>query len=119
MCGIVGILGREPVAGLLVDALKRLEYRGYNSAGVATLEAGALTRRRAEGKLRNLEERVNSEPLRHHRHRPHPLGHPRQPHREQRPPARHRTARGRAQAIIENFRELHEELKKKAPTLSQ
>ena len=55
MCGIVGILGREPVAGLLVDALKRLEYRGYDSAGVATLEAGQLARRRAEGKLRNLE----------------------------------------------------------------
>ena len=55
MCGIVGILGREPVAGQLVDALKRLEYRGYDSAGVATLEHGALTRRRAEGKLRNLE----------------------------------------------------------------
>ena len=51
MCGIVGILGHEPVAGQLVDALKRLEYRGYDSAGVATLEGGALTRRRAEGKL--------------------------------------------------------------------
>ena len=59
MCGIVGILGREPVAGQLVDALKRLEYRGYDSAGVATLEQGALTRRRAEGKLRNLETRLH------------------------------------------------------------
>ena len=58
MCGIVGILGREPVAGQLVDALKRLEYRGYDSAGVATLEHGALARRRAEGKLRNLETRL-------------------------------------------------------------
>ena len=55
MCGIIGILGREPVAEQLVDALKRLEYRGYDSAGIATLEAGQLTRRRAEGKLRNLE----------------------------------------------------------------
>ena len=63
MCGIVGILGREPVAGQLVDALKRLEYRGYDSAGVATLERGALTRRRAEGKLRNLEQRLAKEPL--------------------------------------------------------
>src|SRR5947209_20630068 len=63
MCGIVGILGREPVAGLLVDALKRLEYRGYDSAGVATLERGQLGRRRAEGKLRNLETRLASEPL--------------------------------------------------------
>jgi len=63
MCGIVGILGREPVAPLLVDALKRLEYRGYDSAGVATLERGELTRRRAEGKLRNLEARLAREPL--------------------------------------------------------
>jgi len=51
------------VAGQLVDALKRLEYRGYDSAGVATLEHGALTRRRAEGKLRNLEARLHSAPL--------------------------------------------------------
>src|ERR1700745_2442396 len=63
MCGIVGILGREPVAVQLVDALKRLEYRGYDSAGVATLEQGVLTRRRAEGKLRNLEARLAREPL--------------------------------------------------------
>jgi glutamine---fructose-6-phosphate transaminase (isomerizing) len=63
MCGIVGILGREPVAGGLVDALKRLEYRGYDSAGVATLEGGHLTRRRAEGKLKNLEARLTAEPL--------------------------------------------------------
>ena len=63
MCGIVGILGREPVAPLLVDALKRLEYRGYDSAGVATLESGHLTRRRAGGKLVNLEARLKAEPL--------------------------------------------------------
>jgi glucosamine--fructose-6-phosphate aminotransferase (isomerizing) len=63
MCGIVGILGREPVAPLMVDALKRLEYRGYDSAGVATLEQGHLERRRAEGKLKNLERRLDREPL--------------------------------------------------------
>src|SRR6202161_2116402 len=63
MCGIVGILGTGPVAGQIVDALKRLEYRGYDSAGIATLEAGRLTRRRAEGKLRNLETRLAAEPL--------------------------------------------------------
>jgi glucosamine--fructose-6-phosphate aminotransferase (isomerizing) len=63
MCGIVGILGRAPVAGQLVDALKRLEYRGYDSAGVATLENGRLARRRAEGKLRNLEAKLAAEPL--------------------------------------------------------
>ena len=64
MCGIVGILGREPVAPLMLDALKRLEYRGYDSAGVATLEQGHLERRRAEGKLKNLEQRLDNDPLR-------------------------------------------------------
>jgi glucosamine--fructose-6-phosphate aminotransferase (isomerizing) len=63
MCGIVGIIGKEPVAGGLVDALRRLEYRGYDSAGIATLEGGRLTRRRAEGKLRNLEARLSEAPL--------------------------------------------------------
>ena len=63
MCGIVGIVGREPVAPLLVDALKRLEYRGYDSSGVATLEHGHLERRRAEGKLVNLEKRLQKDPL--------------------------------------------------------
>jgi len=63
MCGIVGILSREPVAPLIVDALKRLEYRGYDSAGIATLEKGQLTRRRAGGKLVNLEARLRNEPL--------------------------------------------------------
>ncbi len=58
MCGIVGILGTNPVAPLLVDALKRLEYRGYDSAGVSTQEGGELVRLRAEGKLRNLEHRL-------------------------------------------------------------
>ena len=63
MCGIVGIVGSEPVATRLVDALKRLEYRGYDSAGVATLEDGAITRRRAEGKLGNLAQKLSFEPL--------------------------------------------------------
>ena len=63
MCGIIGILGRAPVADQMVDALKRLEYRGYDSAGVATLEQGHLTRRRAEGKLKNLEQRLTRAPL--------------------------------------------------------
>ncbi|MEZ5888913.1 MAG: glutamine--fructose-6-phosphate transaminase (isomerizing) [Xanthobacteraceae bacterium] len=63
MCGIVGILGREPVAPAIIDALKRLEYRGYDSAGIATLENGHLTRRRAEGKLRNLEDLLHRKPL--------------------------------------------------------
>lgn len=63
MCGIVGIVGNSPVAPLIVDALKRLEYRGYDSAGVATIEHGRLDRRRAEGKLVNLERRLKDEPL--------------------------------------------------------
>jgi glucosamine--fructose-6-phosphate aminotransferase (isomerizing) len=63
MCGIVGIVGRTSVAPLIVDALKRLEYRGYDSAGVATVEGGQLGRRRAEGKLVNLEQRLKAEPL--------------------------------------------------------
>jgi glucosamine--fructose-6-phosphate aminotransferase (isomerizing) len=63
MCGIVGIVGHTPVAPLIVDALKRLEYRGYDSAGIATIESGALARRRAEGKLVNLERLLKSEPL--------------------------------------------------------
>jgi glucosamine--fructose-6-phosphate aminotransferase (isomerizing) len=66
MCGIVGILGRGPVAEQLVDSLKRLEYRGYDSAGVATLEGTHLERRRAEGKLRNLEARLQASPLSGH-----------------------------------------------------
>ncbi|PSJ59906.1 glutamine--fructose-6-phosphate transaminase (isomerizing) [Pseudaminobacter soli (ex Li et al. 2025)] len=63
MCGIVAIVGQTAVAPLIVDALKRLEYRGYDSAGVATIERGKLARRRAEGKLVNLEKRLKAEPL--------------------------------------------------------
>jgi len=63
MCGIVGIVGTKPVAGRLVDALRRLEYRGYDSAGVATIHEGVMDRRRAEGKLFNLEKRLDIEPL--------------------------------------------------------
>ncbi|MEQ8825335.1 MAG: glutamine--fructose-6-phosphate transaminase (isomerizing) [Filomicrobium sp.] len=63
MCGIVGILSSHPVAHDLIDALRRLEYRGYDSAGIATVENGHLERRRAEGKLRNLETRIGEDPL--------------------------------------------------------
>jgi glutamine---fructose-6-phosphate transaminase (isomerizing) len=114
MCGIVGILGREPVATLLVDALKRLEYRGYDSAGVATLEGGQLVRRRAEGKLRNLEARLAREPLTgtigigHTRWATHgrPTEHNAHPHATERLAVVHN-------GIIENFRELRDELEKK------
>jgi glucosamine--fructose-6-phosphate aminotransferase (isomerizing) len=63
MCGIIGIIGRKEVAPLLVDALRRLEYRGYDSAGVATLVDGRIERRRAEGKLDRLIERLAVQPL--------------------------------------------------------
>src|SRR5437764_4001404 len=117
MCGIVGILGREPVAGQPVDALKRLEYRGYDSAGVATLERGALTRRRAEGKLRNLETRLAKEPLAgtigigHTRWATHgkPTENNAHPHATERLAVVHN-------GIIENFRELREQLEKTGAT---
>src|SRR4051812_40245920 len=63
MCGIIGIIGQAPVTPLLVDALKRLEYRGYDSAGVATLVNGHIERRRAEGKLSRWEARLSGPPL--------------------------------------------------------
>lgn len=114
MCGIVGILGREPVAEQLVDSLKRLEYRGYDSAGVATLEGRHLERRRAEGKLKNLEKRLEAEPLKgttgigHTRWATHgkPTVNNAHPHATERVAVVHN-------GIIENFRELREELEKK------
>ena len=63
MCGIIGIVGRSPVAPRLIDSLKRLEYRGYNSAGVAAIVDGRIERRRAPGKLRELEAVLAAEPL--------------------------------------------------------
>jgi glucosamine--fructose-6-phosphate aminotransferase (isomerizing) len=111
MCGIVGIVGRVAAAPLMVDALKRLEYRGYDSAGVATLEDGHLTRRRAEGKLKNLEQRLAKEPLAgtvgigHTRWATH--GRPNEtnahPHATDRVAVVHN-------GIIENFNELRQEL---------
>ena len=63
MCGIIGIVGKGDVASRLVEGLRRLEYRGYDSAGVATLHNGVIERRRAEGKLVNLDTRLKAEPL--------------------------------------------------------
>ncbi len=104
MCGIVGVLGTGPVAGSIVDALKRLEYRGYDSAGVATLENGKLARRRAEGKLKNLEARLAAAPLIGlDRHRPYPLGDAWQADRDQRPSARLAPPRRRPQRHHREF----------------
>src|SRR3981081_1605298 len=63
MCGIIGIIGKAPGPPLLVEALKRLEYRGYDSAGIATLVNGHIERRRAEGKLGNLAAALQRVPL--------------------------------------------------------
>lgn len=63
MCGIIGILGDKPVAPILVEGLRRLEYRGYDSAGIATLSQGVIQRRRAEGKLVNLADKLAGQPL--------------------------------------------------------
>src|SRR5690348_1271075 len=111
MCGIIGIIGRAPVTPLLVDALKRLEYRGYDSSGVATLVNGHIERRRAEGKLCKLEERLAREPL------PGTIGightrwatHGKPSERNAHPIATDRVAIVH-NGIIENFQELKDEL---------
>src|SRR5882672_9651238 len=61
MCGIVGILAERPVAPLLLDGLKRLEYRGYDSAGIATIAGGKIEYRRAEGKIDKLAAKLQQE----------------------------------------------------------
>ncbi|MEM7173322.1 MAG: glutamine--fructose-6-phosphate transaminase (isomerizing) [Pseudomonadota bacterium] len=111
MCGIIGILGDAPVAPLLVEGLRRLEYRGYDSAGIATLCNGHIDRRRAEGKLVNLSDLVDQNPIEgtigigHTRWATH--GRPTQanahPHASDRVAVVHN-------GIIENFQELREEL---------
>jgi len=113
MCGIVGIVGQTPVAPLIVDALKRLEYRGYDSAGVATIEHGKLSRLRAEGKLVNLERRLKDTPLGGHIG----IGHTRWathgvPNETNAHPHFSRDVAVVHNGIIENFAELREELKK-------
>ena len=63
MCGIIGIVGKTPVTDRLIESLKRLEYRGYDSAGVATQTGGKVDRRRAQGKIRALEAVLDEQPL--------------------------------------------------------
>ncbi len=111
MCGIIGILGRHEVAPVILEALRRLEYRGYDSAGIATLHKGLLDRRRAVGKLHNLSDLLVTEPLRGRAG----IGHTRwathgtvtvgnaHPHRAGRVAVVHN-------GIIENFRDLRAEL---------
>ncbi|MEZ6031085.1 MAG: glutamine--fructose-6-phosphate transaminase (isomerizing) [Hyphomonadaceae bacterium] len=109
MCGIIGILGNQPAAPRLVEALKRLEYRGYDSAGVALLENGKLKRLRAPGKLSNLDARVRETPLK----AAVGIGHTRwATHGQPNETNAHPHAAGRVaivhNGIIENFRELRE-----------
>ncbi|MBT3811184.1 MAG: glutamine--fructose-6-phosphate aminotransferase, partial [Rhodospirillaceae bacterium] len=63
MCGIIGILGSDDAAPRLIEGLKRLEYRGYDSAGIATLVNGSIHRRRAQGKLANLAAILEDDPI--------------------------------------------------------
>src|SRR5689334_18511401 len=119
MCGIIGITGGEAAAPHLIDALKRLEYRGYDSAGLATLENGKLMRRRAEGKLKNLETRLAREPLTgtigigHTRWATHgrPTENNAHPHATEKVAVVHN-------GIIENFAELRRELEGKGTVFS-
>jgi glutamine---fructose-6-phosphate transaminase (isomerizing) len=111
MCGIIGIIGETAVVPLLIEGLRRLEYRGYDSAGVATLNNGHISRRRAEGKLHNLDALLQREPLQgtigigHTRWATH--GRPSEvnahPHATERVAVVHN-------GIIENFDELRREL---------
>jgi len=109
MCGIIGILSDQPAASRLVEALKRLEYRGYDSAGIALLEAGQLKRLRAPGKLSNLDAKVRDLPLTAGVG----IGHTRwATHGQPNETNAHPHAAGRVaivhNGIIENFRELRE-----------
>jgi glucosamine--fructose-6-phosphate aminotransferase (isomerizing) len=114
MCGIVGVIANRPVAPLLIDGLRRLEYRGYDSSGIATLTGGKIDRRRAEGKIVNLEARLQAQPL----DGMIGIGHTRwathgKPNETNAHP--HATARVAVvhNGIIENHRELRAELEKR------
>ena len=111
MCGIIGIIGKEQASDALVDGLKRLEYRGYDSAGIATLHNGQIERRRAEGKIKNLVTRISEQPVQgrtgigHTRWATHgvPNEENAHPHSTERVAIVHN-------GIIENFQELRKEL---------
>ena len=111
MCGIIGIIANRPIAGELLEGLRRLEYRGYDSAGVATLTNGRIERRRAEGKLANLAARLEREPV----HGTIGIGHTRwATHGEPSEQNAHPIATDRVavvhNGIIENFQALKKEL---------
>ena len=99
MCGIVAYIGGEDAAPILLEGLHRLEYRGYDSAGVAVLATKGLKVRKVKGRVRDLAAALPARFTGGLGHRPHPLGHPRRADRRQRPPAlsTRRAHRGRAQ----------------------
>ncbi len=120
VCGIVGYVGGKPALEVVMDGLRRLEYRGYDSAGVALVADGDLFTAKRAGKLGCLEVALKESgsddaSAVHDRHRAHPLGHPRRADRPQLPPASRR--RGRVavvhNGIIENFAGLRAELESK------
>ena len=118
MCGIIGIVGNKPVAERLVDGLRRMEYRGYDSAGICTIHEGALVRRRAEGKLNNLIAELADNPapgeigIAHTRWATHgaPTAKNANPHATEHVALVHN-------GIIENFKELRAELRDAGRTL--
>lgn len=120
MCGIVGLIGNKDVVGCLLEGLKRLEYRGYDSAGIATLETGEMHRRRAEGKLKMLEDVCAKDPIKgnigigHTRWATHGIASEANAH----PHANHRVSLVH-NGIIENYSELKEDLSKRHTFLSQ
>ncbi|RJX68500.1 glutamine--fructose-6-phosphate transaminase (isomerizing) [Tsuneonella suprasediminis] len=111
MCGIIGIVGKEAVADRLVDGLRRMEYRGYDSAGVCTMDGGQLIRRRAQGKLANLVEELAANPapgtigIAHTRWATHgaPTANNAHPHATEKVALVHN-------GIIENYKQLRDEL---------
>jgi glucosamine--fructose-6-phosphate aminotransferase (isomerizing) len=119
MCGIIGIIGKAKVGPLLVEGLKRLEYRGYDSSGIATLVNGSIERRRAEGKIANLEAVLQAQPVEgeigiaHTRWATHgaPTENNAHPHADERVALVHN-------GIIENFQSLRRELMAKGRTFT-
>jgi glucosamine--fructose-6-phosphate aminotransferase (isomerizing) len=121
MCGIVGYIGPRDVVPVLIDGLRRLEYRGYDSAGVAVVDHGAVTLRRSAGKLSNLEQVISADPI----HGDYGVGHTRwathgRPTEENAHP--HRDCTGRIvvvhNGIIENYLQLKQELQAQGHTFA-